>query len=68
MFQGTRFRKNLLSETDDRVKAFNDAFEKLMQDFRDRAAGDTLVVVHRIWDYLDTLCESFFQIILAVVS
>ena len=47
----------MFSETDDRVKAFNDAFEKLMQEFRDRAAGDTLVVVYRIWDHLDTLRE-----------
>ena len=58
--QGTRFIKNLLSGTDDRVKSFNDVFDKLMQEFRNSATGDTLVVVHRIWDHLEGLREFFF--------
>ena len=55
-----RFINNLLSGTDDRVKEFNGVFDKLMQEFRDSATGDTLVVVHRIWDHLEELRESFF--------
>jgi len=31
------------------VQDYNDGFDKLLQEFRDKAAGDTLVVVHRIW-------------------
>ena len=51
--QGTRLPKNLLSsKTDTLVQGYNDAFDKLLQDFRDRATGDTLVVVHRIWEDL----------------
>ncbi len=50
--QGTRFIKNSLSGTDDRVKEFNGVFDKLMQEFRDSAIGNTLVVVHRIWGLL----------------
>ncbi|KAF8342414.1 WD40 repeat-like protein [Amanita rubescens] len=53
----TRFIKNLLSGTDDRVKEFNGVFDKLMQEFRDGAIGDTLVVVHRIWDHFEGLPE-----------
>ena len=34
------------------MQDYNDIFDKLLQDFRDRAAGDTLVVVHRIWEDL----------------
>jgi hypothetical protein len=52
----------LFSETDTRVQCYNDVFDKLLQEFRDRAAGDTLVVVHRIWEDLtkvDDLRESF---------
>jgi len=45
------------------VQDYNNVFEKLLQEFRDRAAGDTLVVVHRIWDDLapkvDDLREHF---------
>ena len=47
------------------MQDYNDVFDKLLQDFRDRAAGDTLVVVHRIWEdlapKLDDLREFFFQ-------
>ena len=48
--QGTRLLKNLISETDARVRKYNSVFDELMQQFRNRAAGDTLVVVHRIWE------------------
>ena len=45
------------------MQDYNNAFDKLLQEFRDRAAGDTLVVVHRIWEdlapKLDGLRESF---------
>ena len=61
--QGTRLVKNLFSsKTDAVVRCYNDVFDKLLQEFRDRAAADTLVVVHRIWEDLtkiDDLRESF---------
>ena len=45
------------------VQDYSDVFDKLLQEFRDKAAGDTLVVVHRIWEdlapKLDDLRESF---------
>ena len=50
--QGTRLLKNFISETDARVKCYNDIFDELLQQFRDKAAGNTLVVVHRIWEDL----------------
>ena len=59
--QGTRFIKNLFAGTDDRIKDFNSIFDKLMQEFRDGAVGDTLVIVHRIWEHLEALRESFFE-------
>ena len=63
-FQGTRLLKNLVfSEAEALVQRYNDVFNKLLQDFRDKSAGDTLVVVHRIWEDLvpkvDDLRESF---------
>ena len=62
-----RLLKNLFSETDTLVQRYNDVFNKLLQEFRDRAAGDTLVVVHRIWEDLgpkvDDLRESFSEYI-----
>ena len=48
------------------MQRYNNVFDKLLQEFRDRAAGDTLVVVHRIWEDLapkvDDLRESFFGV------
>ena len=41
---------SLISDTDELVKNYNSVLDDLMQQFRDRAAGDTLVVVHRIWE------------------
>ena len=65
--QGTRFVKNLLSDTDMRVRTYNNAFDSLLQQFRDRATRDTLVVVHRIWEdvknqgnaFSDWICRAF---------
>jgi len=59
-----RLLKNLVSsEAQTLVQDYNGIFDKLLQEFRDRAAGDTLVVVHRIWKDLapkiDDLGESF---------
>ena len=62
-----RLVKNLLSETDTPVQRYNDVFDNLLQNFRDRTACDTLVVVHRIWEDLapkvDDLRESFSEYI-----
>jgi len=62
-FQGMRLLKNLFSpENKTLVQHYNSVFDNLLQEFRDRAAGDTLVVVHRIWEdlapKLDDLRES----------
>jgi hypothetical protein len=46
--QGMRLLKNSFSVTDTLVKNYNAVFDKLLQQFRDRAVGDTLVIVHRI--------------------
>ena len=59
-----RLLKNLVSsKAKTLVQDYSDVFDKLLQDFRDRAAGDTLVVVHRIWEDLapkvDDLRRSF---------
>ena len=59
--QGTRVIKNLFSGTVDRVKEFNGVFDKLMQEFRDNAEANTLVVVHWIWDHLEGLRGFFFK-------
>ena len=47
--------KNFISETNERVKDYNEVFDKLLQDFRDRAVRDTLVVVHKIWEGMKNL-------------
>jgi hypothetical protein len=64
LFQGARLLKNLVSsKTDTLVQEYNSVFDNLLQEFHDKAAGDTLVVVHRIWEDLvpkvDDLRESF---------
>ena len=62
-----RLLNNLFSETDTLLQRYNDVFDKLLQEFRNKAAGDTLVVVHRIWEDLapkvDDLRESFSKYI-----
>ena len=40
----------MVSEAETLAQDYNDVFDKLLQEFRDRAAGDALVVVHRIWE------------------
>ncbi|PPQ93483.1 hypothetical protein CVT25_008477, partial [Psilocybe cyanescens] len=45
-----RLLKNFFSETDNRVKNYNNVFDGLLEEFRDNAAADTLVVVHRVWE------------------
>ncbi|KAH9487249.1 Vegetative incompatibility protein HET-E-1 [Psilocybe cubensis] len=59
--QNTKFRmrllKNLLSDTDDRVQEFSNVFDDLLQQFRDKAARSTLIVVHRIWEDIAELAH-----------
>ena len=67
-FQGTRLLKNLFSsKAETLVQDYNDVFDKLLREFHDRAAGDTLVVVHRIWEGLapkvDDLRESSYVVL-----
>ncbi|PPR04540.1 hypothetical protein CVT26_002507 [Gymnopilus dilepis] len=61
-YEDTRVAKNTLSRTDDRVAQYQNAFLELRHGFETRAsletllAGrETLLVVHRIWDKMDTL-------------
>ena len=61
-----RLLKNLVSpKAKMLVQDYNDVFDKLLQGFRDRAVGNTLVVVHRIWEDLapkvDDLRGSFLK-------
>ena len=70
LFQGTRLLTNFFSsKVDTLVQGYNNVFDKLLRDFRDRATGDTLVVVHRIWKdlapKLDDLRKSFFKDLLS---
>jgi hypothetical protein len=65
--QGMRLLKNLISDTDSRVKDYSDAFDKLLQQFRDRAAGDTLVVVHRIWKDIEAQGSTFSDLMLRLL-
>ena len=45
--------KNLFSSnTKALVQDYSDAFDRLLREFGHWAAGDTLVVVHRIWEDL----------------
>ena len=37
------------------MKTYNSVFDELQQQFMVRAAGDTLVVVHRIWKGVDEI-------------
>ena len=66
-FLGMRLLNNLFSsKAKTLVQDYNDVFDKLLREFDHRAAGDTLVVVHRIWEDLapkvDDLRESFRSI------
>ncbi|KAH9487260.1 Vegetative incompatibility protein HET-E-1 [Psilocybe cubensis] len=59
--QNTKFRtrllKNLISNTNARVQEFNGVFDDLLKQFHDKAAHDTLIVVHRIWEDVAELAQ-----------
>ncbi|KAG1792137.1 uncharacterized protein HD556DRAFT_1537001 [Suillus plorans] len=48
-----RLGKHIFDETDTTIKNYNDVLDSLMQQFRDRAARDTLVIVHHMAESLD---------------
>jgi hypothetical protein len=54
-----RLLKNFISETDAHVKCYSDIFDELLQQFHDKAVGDMLVVVHRIWEELGAQGNTF---------
>ena len=41
------------------MQVYAEVFDELRQQFLDRAAGDTLVVVHRIWKGVENLGNGF---------
>ncbi|KAG2098420.1 uncharacterized protein F5147DRAFT_839624 [Suillus discolor] len=43
-----RLGKNVVSETTDRIQKYNDALDRLMQEFRDQALHDVAIHVHDI--------------------
>ncbi|KAG1725688.1 uncharacterized protein EDB91DRAFT_1167458 [Suillus paluster] len=43
-----RLGKHIASETDATIKSYNEALDGLMQQFRDRAVRDVVVIVHRM--------------------
>lgn len=47
-----RLGKNFFSEKGSLVDRYNATFDDLMEDFRNGATRETLVVVHRIWEVL----------------
>ena len=51
--QGTRLLNNFISGTDTRVQEYNKVFDELLHQFTAKAAGHTLVVVHRIWKRME---------------
>ena len=58
-FAGIRLGKNVLSQTDDTITTYNAVFDDLMEQFRNRAARDTVVVVHRVLEGVQELSEWF---------
>ncbi|KXN87593.1 Vegetative incompatibility protein HET-E-1 [Leucoagaricus sp. SymC.cos] len=52
-----RLLKNSFSEATERVQSYNETFENLLQEFRDKAARDTSLVVHRVWHGVESLAE-----------
>ncbi|KXN81645.1 hypothetical protein AN958_04067 [Leucoagaricus sp. SymC.cos] len=44
-----RLLKNSYSEATKQVQSYNETFENLLQEFRDKAVRDTSLVVHRVW-------------------
>jgi hypothetical protein len=57
-FSGSRLVKNVFSDATGWVESYNQAFENLLQEFRDKAVRDTFLVVHRIWKEVDHLGAS----------
>ncbi|KXN90686.1 hypothetical protein AN958_03971 [Leucoagaricus sp. SymC.cos] len=51
----SRLLKNSFSEATARVQSYNETFENLLQEFRDKAARDTSLVVHRVWREVESL-------------
>ncbi|KAG6328296.1 hypothetical protein ID866_10793, partial [Astraeus odoratus] len=45
-----RLRKNIFSETNTKILAYNTALDGLMQQFRDQELRDTHVKVHKMWE------------------
>ena len=45
---GGRLAKNVIAETDAKIVGYNNVFEALMQQFRDRAVRDTALGVHEL--------------------
>jgi hypothetical protein len=62
-----RLLKSLFSETDARVQQYNSAFDQLLRNFHDRAAGNTLVVVHRIWEDMNALGIMFRTLLVTLI-
>ncbi|OAX32570.1 hypothetical protein K503DRAFT_870078, partial [Rhizopogon vinicolor AM-OR11-026] len=50
-----RLAKNVLGETDAMIQSYNNALDTLMQQFRDRASRDTVVIVHHMAESLDLI-------------
>jgi len=41
------------------MQTYNDVFDELRQQFLCRAVGDTVIVVHRIWEKVERLGNDF---------
>ncbi|KAG1786452.1 uncharacterized protein HD556DRAFT_1300145, partial [Suillus plorans] len=48
-----RLGKHVFDETDETIQSYNNVLDSLMQQFRDQAARDTVVIVHRMGEILD---------------
>ncbi|KAG2747646.1 hypothetical protein P692DRAFT_20736775, partial [Suillus brevipes Sb2] len=48
-----RLGKHIFDETDTTIQSYNDTLDSLMQQFRDLAARDTVVIAHHIDESLD---------------
>ncbi|PPQ73248.1 hypothetical protein CVT26_015058 [Gymnopilus dilepis] len=55
---GTRFLKNSISSTDDRIEQYIRAFQELQEAFRNHATCQTLLVVHRVWTRLEEIAQA----------
>ena len=64
LFAGIRLSKNVISQTGDTVQTYNAVFDDLMEQFRDRAARDTDMVVNWVLEGVQELSECFMWQIL----